>query len=89
MKFTDLLLHVCLVGRNRTKLRIDILIHRVQFIYNLWIKNTLTDCLGLNFVVVVSIDVLILSIWEVSVVRCWLVIVVDLLFLFRVVLSPS
>jgi len=89
MKFTDLLLHVCLVSGNRAELCIDILIDRVQFVYNLWIKNSLTNCLRLNFVVVISMNVLILSVREVSVVWCWLVIIVYLLFLFRVILSPS
>jgi hypothetical protein len=89
MKFTDLLLHVCLVSGNRAELSIDILIDRVQFVYNLWIKNSLTDCLRLNFVVIIRMNVLILSVREVSVVWCWLVIIVYLLFLFRVILSPS
>jgi len=89
MKFTDLLLHVCLVSGNRAELCIDVLIDRVQFVYNFWIKNSLTNCLRLNFVEIVSMNVLILSVREVSVVWCGLVIIVYFLILFRIILNSS
>jgi len=87
MKFTNLLLHVCLVSRDWAKLSIDILVHRVQFVDYLWIKNSLTRYLRLYLIIIICVHVLVLSVGEVPVIRGWLVIVVYLLFLLRVILS--
>lgn len=77
MKLTNLVLHILLRCRNRTEFCVYILIYLAQLIQNFRIKYSLPDWLRLYFILIFHLKILSLSVWKISIVWCWLVIVTD------------